>query len=239
MTCASRTLRPCSRKAPNASRSHRYPVSLPTPAARAEGLTPRPSRTAARNRTPAALSLCRCISTTPSNRALRRSMESGGRSTTRRLRPLDRCLPQLKGIDAARGSRLSGVLVDQRRAAVGRSGSLSAWLRIDGRGTRSDRARQSGRDLGATARCATGLGSVATSDAAALAGTSPSRLSAATVMMRPSARADDHRTATYLPRGLRTPADHKILPRKSLRISCHEESSCLSSPESPGEATGS
>src|SRR5665647_1276881 len=34
--------------------------------------------------------------------------------------------PQLKGIDAGRGSRLSGVLVDQQRAAVGRSGSLSA-----------------------------------------------------------------------------------------------------------------
>ena len=45
--------------------------------------------------------------------------------------------PQLNGIDAGRGSRLSGVLVDQPRAAVGRSGSLSAWLFIDGRGMRT------------------------------------------------------------------------------------------------------
>ena len=59
-----------------------------------------------------------------------------GRSTTRRLRPLDRCLPQLKGIHVGRGIRLSCDLVDQQRAAVGRSGPLSAWLFIDGRGTR-------------------------------------------------------------------------------------------------------
>ena len=54
-----------------------------------------------------------------------------GRSTTRRLRPLDPCLPQLKGNDAGRGSRLSGVLVDQQRTGVGGSGRFSAWLLIE------------------------------------------------------------------------------------------------------------
>src|ERR1700716_4157848 len=71
-------LKPCARSARNDSRSKRYPVSLPIPAARADGLRPRPSRTAARNRSPAAESNRTYIAEPPSQKALRRSIEPGG-----------------------------------------------------------------------------------------------------------------------------------------------------------------
>src|ERR1700687_2581182 len=70
-------LKPCARSTRNDSRSKRYPVSLPIPAARADGLRPRPSRTAARNRSPAAESNRTYIAEPPSQKALRRSIEPG------------------------------------------------------------------------------------------------------------------------------------------------------------------
>src|SRR6202158_5024948 len=80
-------LKPCARSTRNDSRSKRYPVSLPIPAARADGLRPRPSRTAARNRSPAAESNRTYIAEPPSQKALRRSIEPGVRQLQRRRGP--------------------------------------------------------------------------------------------------------------------------------------------------------